>query len=137
MLHSSMLGVGTGLVLYSVPYGLELSVMVATIMPGVYLGFAWMYGKDFEALEESLTLTALSGFNLWCLSKVALENQPYFAPLSILVHGLVDTLHVVGLYPSSKHVHSCSPMYPTFCAWFDVAMSTSLAGCIWFFSKNN
>lgn len=42
--RSAMLGIANGIALYLLKpyYGLELTVMLAMVMPGVYVGFAYI-----------------------------------------------------------------------------------------------
>ena len=131
-----MLGIANGISLYLLKpyYGLELTVMLATMMPGAYFAFAYIQDGAVEQVEEVLTSTVLFPLNLWCLSQVAVGEKPYYAPLSVLVHGLVDSLHYFRLYPSSKHVSHCCPLYPKMCGIFDVCLAMTMALMIWMFS---
>jgi hypothetical protein len=108
--------------------------MLAMMMPGAYFAFAYIQDGAVEQVEEVLIVTALYPFNLWCLFKVAVEEKPYYAPLSVFVHGLVDSLHHFRLFPSSKHVSHCCPLYPKMCGTFDVCLAIAMLLMIWMFS---
>ena len=52
---------------------------------------AWTSFASSARVDYHLCLDGI--YNLWCLHKVRHDEQPYYAPLSILLHGVVDTLH--------------------------------------------
>lgn len=133
--RSALVGFANGVAFVFLPYGLELTVLLAMMMPGVYWGFAYIHDGGLEVVEESMTLLALMALNLYCLCQVwsfgGEPSNPYYAPLAVFVHGMVDALHHFGLFPSSKHVHLVCPKYPVMCGSLDVAFAVAMALTIW------
>jgi len=127
-----MVGSLTAVGMFFLPRGLEMSVLFAMAMPGVYWGMSYFMDGRPEILQETATALVLLPFNLWCLTKVSV-GEPYFAPLSVLVHGTIDGLHLLGLYPTSRHVACYCPDYPLMCASLDVAFAATMAALIYAF----
>ena len=118
--RSVLLGAFFGTSMYFMPMGSEITIMVAMFMPGVYWAFAFVLDGTLEILQETAIMLALAYFYFGvCLVNV--NDQPLYAPLSILVHGIIDWFHHFRLPPSSAHVKACCPHYPVICGCFDFA----------------
>ena len=53
--RSLVLGAVCGGIFYVIPWGLEITIMVAIVMPGVYWAFAFMFDGTLEILQEERT----------------------------------------------------------------------------------
>ena len=126
--RSFAVGIVAAVLLYGVG-SLEVPIMVATIMPGIYFGFAYLQGSWVEVLQETVTCGVLISIYLYCLHHV--HEWMYLAPLSVGVHGLVDLLHHFHLYPSETHVHRCAPEYPLMCASVDLAICVTMSALLY------
>lgn len=129
--RSFLLGMAVACILFVAGSPWKTPIMVATIMPGIYFGFAYIRGSWLELLEESLTCAILIAVYTYCLEHV--EEFVYWAPLSLGIHGLVDLLHHFQLYPSEKHVHACASEYPLMCASVDLGLCVTLSGLLYAF----
>ena len=131
-IRSSILGSFFGCLFYFIPYGLEITIMFAMMMPGVYCGFAIIIDGNFEALQESIVTTVLAYvFGMYCYPR--LNESSYYAPLAVLIHGIVDFTHHFKLFPSSKHVQTCCHKYPIICGCFDFSVAAALSIMIYIF----
>ena len=131
--RSIILGSFFGCLMYIVPYGLEITIMFAMMMPGVYCGFAIIVDQNYEIIQETIITTILAYiFGMYCYPKVA-DGNSYYAPLAVFIHGIVDFTHHFKLFPSSKHVQTCCHKYPIICGCFDFALAIFLSLMIYIF----
>lgn len=128
--RSALLGAVTAVGLWAAGCG-EASVMMSMMLPGVYLGFAFISGSWTEVFEELITTVLLVAIYVYCVRHV--QESIYLAPASVAIHGMVDCIHHLQMYPSEKHVHACWPKYPLACASFDFSCSLLLATFLYFF----
>jgi hypothetical protein len=109
-----------------VPRGYEIAIMFAMVMPGVYWGFAFVFDGTTEILQETVILQVLAYFyGIYCFPRV--HTTPLYAPLAILVHGIIDGLHHFRLHPTSAHVKACCDQYPMVCGCFDISCAVVMA----------
>ena len=127
----AIVGAVHGVAFSCVPFGLELTILLAAVMPGVYWGFSFCHDGQLEILEETTTVIGLMLFNLHCLYNVLFHGLDYYAPLSVLVHGGIDILHHLHMYPSEKHVYASCPKYPMMCFAFDFGLGTAQIATLW------
>lgn len=134
-LKSAALGSSLGAVLFFLPWGLEITIMIAMMMPGIYWGFAFTYDGTTELLQESVNALGLAyvyyGYYLHNLTVTTTGNSssnPYCAPLYVFVHGMVDWLHYFRVAPlSSSHVTACCEHHPIICGSFDFAFAATMS----------
>ena len=125
--RSILLGAAAGAWMYFVPYGLPVTIMVATAMHSVYFSFAFICDETPAMLQETFVLGALCYFYfVVCLGRV--DEKPLYAPLAIFVHGIMDWIHHFRLAPvTSNHVKTCCEHYPIICGCFDVAFAAVMS----------
>ena len=132
--RSLLLGVIIGIALYLLPYSGEITIMVAMFMPGVYWGFAFVLDGNRELLQETIIMNVLAYFyGIVCLPRV--QQYPLYAPLAVLVHGMIDMLHHYRWTPTSEHVKACCEHYPVFCGCLDISIAATMTLLIMLFSS--
>ena len=134
--NSLLVGIILGTLTYFLPLGLEMTIMLAMVMPGIYWGFAFVYDGMTELPQETVIMIGLAYFNYgYCLQN--LPDNPYCAPLAVFVHGMVDFWHHFRLPPllSSDHVKSCCEHYPVICGCLDFAFAGTMSLLILVFGR--
>ncbi|CAB9505605.1 expressed unknown protein [Seminavis robusta] len=132
--RSLLLGAVAGIGLYCMPYWKEITIMIAMFMPGVYWGFAVIFDGTTEIVQESIVMNVLAYFyGCYCLPRV--QTTPFYAPLAIFVHGIIDWVHHFQCFQSSEHVKACCHHYPIVCGCFDFACAGTMTLLILMFEE--
>lgn len=70
-----------------------LAAMLLTLIAGVYIGFAFIDGRQSRILVESAVAIGFMTFAIW-----ALLNAPLLLPLGYIGHAVWDFLHHTPLF---------------------------------------
>ena len=125
--RSCVLGSVTGIMLYCLPFSARITILLAVVMPGVYMGFAFTVDHTTAMIQELITTQILLYVYMHCYDVLAETNNTYLAPMAIAIHGVVDMLHHFRiLYPTEQHVDACCKNYPILCCGFDFSFATTM-----------
>ena len=123
---SRSLGLGFffGAVLYLMPNGLEITIIMAAGMPFINLSFSFATCGTLEILQETVFTMVLAYF-YYAVCLKNLPAQPLYAPFAVFIHGIFDWIHHFRLAPSSSHVEKWYEQYPLICGCFDLGAAVT------------
>ena len=107
--RSFAVGIVAAVLLYGVG-SLEVPIMVATIMPGIYFGFAYLQGSWVEVLQETVTCGVLISIYLYCLCLLRRPAMPSAASWERGPHqGLQETTEAASKTKQKNKVGLLQP----------------------------